>query len=307
MTKVSKQKSRRLMIIIGIVIIVLVLGYVGISVYIADTLTTSTPNPTDTSTTFVASDNTDVTFSAVDGIELHGWLFKNTTPNANKRVIIDVAGFGQNRTDDNYYGFFLASQLYKQGYSILLYDPRDAGSKPARRDFGQTRGNDVLGAVQFLEHNGYAPKAIGIISSSLGAVETLMVVEKLDNVGPIIIDSGIARMKPLLELRMSKDYHIPSFLFPGILFMVKTFYHQDIANINPVNHVAKVPHRTFLFLVGAKDDYVPPENSSELLKAANPQSKLVTFPLAGHAHTYRSDPNLYIKTVYKFFDQQFNQ
>ncbi len=305
MIKTINKKPGKLPFILSIVIVVFLLGYFGISFFIADTLTTSTLNPTDTASTFVEPDGTDVTFLATDGVKLQGWFFKNTTTHANNRVIIDVAGFGQNRTDDNYYGFVLAKQLYSEGYSILLYDPRDSGANPMKRDFGQNRGNDVLGAVQFLESNGFAPKSIGIIASSLGAVETMMVVEKLNDVGPIVIDSGIARMEPLLELRMAKDYHIPSLFYPGIIFMVKTFYHQDLANLNPVDHVKNVPNRIFLFLVGAKDDYVPPSNSEELLLAANHNSKLIAFPNAGHAHTYRSNPDLYMEIVSDFLDQHF--
>ena len=114
-------------------------------------------------------------------------------------------------------------------------------------------------------------------------------------------------MKPLLELRMGKDDNIPTFLYPGIFLMAKVFYHQDMQTINPAEHVSRVPNRTFLFLVGAKDNYVPTRNSEELLKDANPQSKLVISSLAGHAHTYRSDPTLYMKTIVSFFDQQFTQ
>jgi fermentation-respiration switch protein FrsA (DUF1100 family) len=306
MAKVTKQKQKRtFMIIIGIVIIVLIVGYFGISLYIADTLTQSKPNITDNASTFVAKNVQNVTFLTTDGIQLKGWLYKNTNSNTNKRIIIQVAGFTQNRSNDDYYGLFIAHDLFQQGYSILLYDPRDSGMHPLRTDFGQTRGNDVLGAVQFVEKNGYAGQNIGIVSDSLGAVETLMVVDKLENLGPIVIDSGIAQMKPLLELRMSQDHHIPSFLFPGIFLAAKVAYHIDINTINPVDQLAKVPNRVFLFLVGAKDNYVSPENSNELLKAANPASKLVIFPSAGHAHTYRSDPDLYLKTINKFFDQQF--
>jgi fermentation-respiration switch protein FrsA (DUF1100 family) len=306
MVKAAKKKSKtKLMIIIAIILVVLMVGYSGISFYIANILTSSKPNLTDNSSTFVGPDAKESTFQTVDGVTLHGWLYKNETSNANKRIIIEVAGFTQNRANDDYYGLFIAHDLYQHGYSILLFDPRESEKSSTRIDFGQNRGNDVLAAVQFAKKNGFDSHDIGIIADSLGSVATLMVIEKLQDIGPVVIDSGIARMQPLLELRLNKDYHIPSLLYPGIFFIAKTVYHQDIGAINPIDHVALVPDRQFLFLVGAKDNYVPPQNSTELLKAANPQSKLVAFPLAGHAHTYRSDPNLYLKIVYKFFDQQF--
>lgn len=302
----AKKYKYKHALLVGILLFIIILGYFGISFYIADTLTAPTPSPNDDSPTFVAPHVTDVSFPAADGILLHGWLFQNTTPNANKRIIIHVPGFSQNRADDDYYMLFIAHNLYKHGYSILLFDPRETGTPATRDDFGQTRGNDVLGAVKFTQQQGYTPGHIGIIADSLGAVATLMVVEKLQNIGPIVIDSGIARMKPEAELRLNKDYNIPPFLFPGIFLMANVFYHIDVKTINPVDHVKKVPNRVFLFLVGTGDTYVPPENSKELLKAANPVSKLVTFPGAMHVNTYRSNPTLYLKSIYTFFNQQFS-
>lgn len=305
--KIVKKTNHEFIIKIFILVVLLIiLGYFGISFYIADILTKSSPSPIFDSSTFVAQNVTNVTFPAADGIKLYGWLFKNTQPNNNNKIIIHVAGFNQNRTDDDYYMLFIAHSLYKQGYSILLFDPRESGISATREDFGQTSGNDVLGAVKFAEQDGFIPQHIGIIADSLGAVSTLMVIEKLENIGPIVLDSGIARMQPLLELRMNKDDNIPPFLFPGIFLFANIVYHIDVKNINPIDHVSKVPNRIFLFIVGAKDTYVPPYNSEELFKASNPVSKLIVFPSATHAHAYRSDPTLYLKQIYLFFNQQFS-
>jgi uncharacterized protein len=308
MTKklIKKTKHKLIIKIFLLVVLFFIVAYFGTSFYIADVLTKSSPNPTIDSSTFVASNVTYATFLAADGVILHGWLFKNTQPNNNNKIIIHVAGFNQNRADDDYYMLFIAHNLYKHGYSILLFDPRESGTSATREDFGQSSGNDVLGAVKFAEQDGFIPQHIGIIADSLGTVATLMVIEKLEDIGPIVIDSGIARMQPLLELRMNKDDNIPPFLFPGIFLFANIVYHIDIKNINPVDHLAKVPNRTFLFIVGAKDTYVPPYNSEELFNASNPASKLIIFPSATHAHAYRSDPNLYLKQIYTFFNQQFS-
>lgn len=302
----NSKKRYRLLLFLGVFLFIGIVSYFGASFYIANKLTTHSPNPTDDSPTFVAPNVAEVTFPATDGIILHGWLFQNIRSNNNKRLIIHAAGFGQNQADDDYYALFIAHDLYQQGYSILLYNPRENGTPATRDDFGQTRGNDVLGAVHFVEQNGYAPGHIGIIADSLGAVATLMVVDKLNAIGPIVIDSGISRMQPLLELRMNKDKGIPPFLFPGIFLVTKAIYQIDVKNINPVDHVALVPNRTFLFLVGAKDNYIPTENSETLFKAANPASKIVVFSSAGHVHTYRSDPMQYLTEIYTFFNQQFS-
>lgn len=303
MVKKTIRKNRYIFLLI--IVLLIIAAYFGIAYYIANTLTASKPNPTDDSPTFVAPHVTEVSFPTADGVVLHGWLFKNNQLNNNNRIIIHVAGFNQNRSDNDYYTLFIARDLYQRGYSVLLYDPRESGTPAMRQDFGQARGNDVLGAVQLAKENGFAHQNIGIIADSLGTVATVTVVEKLHDIGPIVIDSGIAKMKPLMELRMSEDHNIPTFLFPGIFFMVKNFYNIDAENINPIENIARVPDRTFLFLVGAKDDYIPIVNTEELFKAANPKSTLVVFPKAKHAHTYRSDPSLYLQTIYTFFDQQF--
>ncbi len=299
------HKSNRVIKIFLLIIAILFIGYFGVSLYIANNLIKSAPNPSDDSPTFVAPQVANVTFLATDGINLHGWFFQNTRPNTNNRIIIFVSGIGQNKADSDYYALFIAHNLYQEGYSILLYDPREIEPQVLINDLGQTRGNDVLGAVQFAEQKGYEPKNIGIIADSLGTAAVLMVVEKLNTVGPIVIDSGIARMQPVVEHLMASEHGIPSFLYPGVLFLGKVIYHIDIGNINPVNHVKKVPNRAFLFLIGTNDNVVPIENSTELLKAANPASKLVTFSGATHVNTYRSNPTLYLNSVNTFFNQQF--
>ena len=287
------------------IVIILCIGYFGFSFYVADTLTKPTLNPNDDSPSFVAPDVATVTFSATDGIPLPGWLYQNTLPNANKRIIIMVSGNGQNRANDDYYALFITHTLYQEGYSVLMYDPREIGTHETRDDFGQTRGNDVLGAVRFVEQKGYAPKNIGIIADSLGTAAVLMVVEKLNGIGPIVIDSGIARMQQVVEHLLQTDHGVPPFFYPGIFYLAKTIYHIDINSINPVDHVKMVPNRAFLFLVGTNDKVVPIENSKELLQAADSASKLVIFPGAMHVHTYRSNPTLYLKSLNSFFNQQF--
>ena len=303
--KNPKSKKNKLIIITGAIVLILILGYFGVSLFIVNQLTQTTPNPTDDSPTFVAQNFSNVTFPAADGLALQGWLYQNKLSNANKRIIIMVSGIGQNRADDGYYALFIAHDLYQEGYSLLLYDPRETGTQVTRDDFGQTRGNDVLGAVQFVEQNGFASRDIGIIADSLGTAAVLMVVDKLNDIGPIVIDSGIARMQPVVENLMVTEHGIPQFFFPGIFFLARTIYHIDISTINPIDHVAKVPDRVFLFLAGTNDNVVPIKNSNELLQTANAASKLVLFPSAQHVNTYRSNPDLYLKSVNAFFNQQF--
>lgn len=302
---VIKTNPKSIYQIIFLVLVVLVAGYFSISFFIADALTAATPNPTDDSPNFVASNVSNITFPAADGIKLHGWFYQNTNANANKRIIIQVVGIGQNRSNDGYYGLFISHDLYEHGYSILLYDPRESGNPPTRNDLGQTRGNDVLGAVQFAKEKGYAPQNIGIIADSLGTVAILMVVDKLNDIGPIVIDSGIARMQPEAKLLMSREHGVPSFFFPGTFLMARIFYHLDLTNINPIDHVKKVPNRVFLFLIGTNDTIVQVKDSTELQQAANPASKLIKFQGASHIETYRSNPTLYLQSVYTFFKQQF--
>lgn len=279
-------------------VIILIVVYLGISYFIASKITEPTARHIDISADFVSPNFKNVSFKTEDNLLLKGWLFEPKR----KKVIIFVSGILDNRTNAGYYGADLTRELLAKGYGVLLYDTRARGESG-----GTVRGKneelDVIAAVNYLKQKGVEPKNIGIISFSSGASATLMAIDKINDIGPVVIDSAPTIFKHVTDNILIKEQHIPSFIIPGVYFMTKYAFGVDINSINPIEHVVKVPDRVFLYLHCANDTSILPENSKELLVKSNSKSKLVFFPKCSHVETYKKNPEMYRKEVFSFLDQ----
>ncbi len=282
------------------VIFLIISIYLGISYYIASKITEKTAPNIDVSSDFIGSNSKDITFNTSDNLMLKGWWFEPER----KKVIVFVSGILDNRTNGGYYGVDLTRELLNKGYGVVLYDTR------AR---GQSQGNvrvkneelDVVAVVDYLKHNGIEAKNIGIISFSSGASAVLMAIDKINDVGPVVIDSAPAVFRTAIDNILIKEQHIPGFIIPGIYFMTKYAFGFDIDKIRPIDHVSKVPNRVFLFLHCEHDTSITPQNSKQLLSKSNSDSKLILFPKGGHIETYKKNPEMYRKEVFSFLEQNF--
>lgn len=282
-------------------ILLLIAGYFGVSYFISSKITERTAENIDVSADFIAPNSQNVSFKTSDNLLLKGWFFEPKR----EKVIVFVSGILDNRTNAGYYGVILARELLEKGYGVLLYDTRARGQSQ-----GNVRGKneelDVIAAVNFIKQKGIESKNVGIISFSSGASATLTAIEKINDIGPVVIDSAPAIFKTATDNILINEQHVPQFLIPGVYFVTKKFFGVDIASIRPIDHVAKVPSRVFLYLHCANDTSIPPENSKKLLAVSNPKSRLVLFPNCGHIETYKKNPNLYRAKVFTFLEKQFN-
>lgn len=284
------------------IIVILVILYFGTSYYIAGKITERAAPNIDVSADFIAPNSQDISFKTSDNLLLKGWFFEPQR----EKVIIFVSGILDNRTNAGYYGVLLTRELLAKDYGVLLYDTRAKGESQ-----GNVRGKneelDVIAAVNFLKKRGVEPKNIGIIAYSSGGSATLMAIDKINEIGPVVIDSAPAVFKTSLDNILINEQHVPKFILPGVYLMTKKFFGVDIASIRPIDQVLKVPDRVFLYLHCANDKSITPENSKELLAKSNPKSKLVLFPKGGHIETYKKNPDLYRREVFGFIDSQFSK
>ena len=298
---VNKTKGGKIFLVI---FIIAALFYFGLSLYVANAMTSPLARRLEISPEVISKKYEKVSFNATDGVRLKGWLFRNDS----KNLIIMVAGLLPNRANVEYLTPMIAEELIEANYSILLYDTRAHGlSEGSRVGYGSVEGNDVVGAVRFAKAKGFGPKNIGIIADSTGAISTLMVIDQLKEVGPIVLDSTATRFKPLISDRLWKEKLIPPFFHPTIFFFDKIFFGVDLSIIRPIDKIKLAPERKFLFLHGAKDETIPLKNSQELLTAANKESRLVVFAGGNHIETYKSDPDLYRKEVYSFLETELGK
>lgn len=287
--------------IIPLVIVIIMVIYLGFSLFVANSLTSPLSVRIDTSAKVISEDFENIQFKASDGLELKGWFF----PSYSDKVIVFVTGLIANRINTEYLGPMIARELIEDGYNVLMYDTRAHGESGGKRvGFGSKEGNDVVGAIKFIETKGFDPKSIGIIADSTGAISTLMVIDQLKDIGAIVLDSTATKFQPVIGDRLWKEKHVPPFFDPAIFFFTKDLFGVDLASVRPIDKISLDPNRKFLFLHGALDKTIPLKNSQELLARANKQSKLVVFENGSHIETFKSDPTLYRKEVYQFLDQE---
>ena len=123
----------------------------------------------------------DVTFNAIDGVTLSGWLIKGSTD----KVIIQ-SHFGVQCSRSGYRpkgmmkGYdkdieFLrqAKYLNEAGYTVLMYDFRNHGCSGEGTvpfiTWGQEEGKDVTAAVRYISnHPDYRNASIGLLSICMG-------------------------------------------------------------------------------------------------------------------------------------------
>lgn len=284
-------------VIIFTILLLLVTTYLGVSAYIASVLSVQNPSPLKYDKDKIGR-GTEVVFKASDGLQLAGWYF----PGTNDKAIIFVHGAGnQNRANEVYGTPEIAKYFLAQGYTILLFDLRGTGqSQEARISFGQNESKDVAGAFEYLVRQEYKPESIGIIGDSLGAIATIMASDVVHTAGGIVLDSPASEVRPIVSYIMAKEHHIPGFLHPTIYLWAKILYNVDVDSVKPIDHIGKMKETPLLFLQADEDTLIPPINSEELMTKVN-KGRGVVFSHTKHGETYKTLPDLYLKTVSEFF------
>lgn len=287
-------------IILGLIVLLLIV-YFGFSLLVANEMTKRMAPRLDVSPTMVSENYEDIEFKSTDGLTIKGWLFKADSD----KLVVMVAGLLPNRINTDYYAMWIAKDLVEEGYNVIMYDPRAHGKSEGNRvSYGRFEGNDILGAVELAKERGLKPENIAILADSTGAISTLMIVDQLNNVGALIIDSATTDFKPIIIDRLWVEKKVPPFFAPGIFSFTDKVFGLDVSGIKPIEKLSLVPERKFLFLHGRLDETIPVEEGQKLFEASNPESKLVIFPNGDHIETFKSDPDLYRKEVFGFLSNE---
>jgi dipeptidyl aminopeptidase/acylaminoacyl peptidase len=241
----------------------------------------------------------DVRFPARGGdAEIAAWYLPQPTRSA---ALVMAHGKDSSRTREHARkNTQLLSELYRSGFTILTIDLRGHGqSSDARFSFGLNEHRDVLGAVDFLRAEGFAPGRIGLHGVSMGGASVLYAAAREPAVGAVVTDCAFAEIEPVIRASWRERTGLPTAVIPAARLLGRAWLGYDILGARPIDEVPRIAPRKLLILHGGADALVPVAHGQRL-HAALPGSELVIFPDIRHASLYHQQPAEYVRRVSAF-------
>lgn len=227
----------------------------------------------------------DFSWTAPDGLTIHGWLVTPPGPGPHP-VIMQVHGGPVWFTRPIYIGRSALSHMaLAAGYALFQPNPRGSsgrGQAFARLVFGDMGGGDThdyLSGLDALEKAGIIdPKRIGVTGGSYGGYISSWLITQ---------DQRFAASVPVAPVTNWVSQHLTC----NVPTFCQTFLDDEISNPtgkyftrSPVHHAGRVKTPT-LNICGALDKITPPGQALEFhraIQSAGVESVLLTYPLDGH-------------------------
>jgi alpha-beta hydrolase superfamily lysophospholipase len=288
-----------------IVILVAALVYFVVGAVAALTLTKAGDHPqyTDDPATFGLAFE-DVRFrSRMDHLQIAGWFIPNRGA---ERAIILV--HGRDASKQNAISGKLpqlAAELHGAGLALLMIDLRGHGESEGKRyTFGVHERRDVLGAVDFLVEQGFAPGQIGVLGISLGGAAVIGAAVEEAAIGAIVVESTFADINMLVQPKWKAESGLPLFFLPGVFLMWQLLIGFDLRKVKPVEELAKISPRPILVLHSQADQDVDVAHALAI-KNAIPEVDLVIFEDCSHAELFRDKPEDYLAALIPFLRKKW--
>ena len=280
------------------------IAYAGISLVVADAVTRPYRRALASSPAVFGLDYEDVTFpSTGDAIPLSGWFLPAA---GSDRVVLIVHGRNSSRTGDSGELVAHAAALVERGYNVLAFDFRGHGeSGGLRYTLGTAEQRDVLGAVAYLEAQGFAPARMGFWAHSMGAATVLLAAAASPAVHTVVADSSFARLDDLLAEQLPRTSGLPAVFNPPILFFARVVFGSDASLVNPEDAVADMPPDSLFIIHAEGDRLIPVDHAHRIAAAAGPAVyDFWIFPGSQHDQVTAAAPDQYRERVLAFLDQR---
>mgnify|MGYP003287919114 CR=1 FL=1 len=237
-----------------------------------------------------------VSITARDGLHLVGryYHFKDNAP-----VQILFHGYRSNGRREFSGNNRIAAEL---GFNAIVVDERAHGKSGGHTiTFGIKERYDCLAWAQYAAQRFGPDIPIILTGVSMGAATVLMAssLPLPKNVAAIIADCPYSSPGEIIR-KVSTDVKLPPTLaYPFVVIGALVFGRFKLWETSPVEAVrrTRIP---ILLIHGDDDRFVPCEMSSKIYAACTSAAELVIFPGAGHALSYFTDTELYLKTVRDF-------
>jgi pimeloyl-ACP methyl ester carboxylesterase len=233
-------------------------------------------------------------------ITLEGWY--STHPEA-ATTIIFVHGLGSNRLVSG--AVALASRLWQQGFSTLLFDLRGHGtSDDGKVSGGYFEQNDLLGAYDFLMTKGVASEDIGVIGFSMGAATSVLGVCQEPEIRALVADSPFANASDLIAQEVSRKTPVPKWIvplfIPGTELASNLLHGIKLGELDPESAVGDIDY-PILLIHGTEDTRIPVDQGIRVHAAAHPDSGRWLVPGVDHVDAFLTYPDEYTERVVAYF------
>ncbi|MBC8160062.1 MAG: alpha/beta fold hydrolase [Roseiflexaceae bacterium] len=219
------------------------------------------------------------------------------------RAIIIAHGVGGCRGKEFTVGSLdLVAQLVGSGFTVLMLDLRGHGaSDAARMTYGIRERHEVLGAVDWLLAQGYAPGAIGVLGASMGGVAGMGAAGEEPAIGALISDSACADFQAMISLHFRRQSKLPLVFLPGALLIGRLLIGENLARLRPHELLRKLNRLPVLIIHAQGDRLVPVEHAHTLAQAGD--AELWVTDSSRHLGSFGADPRAYSQRVIQFFER----
>lgn len=233
-----------------------------------------------------------VRFASRDGTPLEGWW----VPSQNKRGVILLHGFGENRL-----GMVpIAKILVEHGFGVLLFDLRAHG-----RDvspfcaWGWLETADVQGAVDYvLQQTGV--ERLGLYGFSLGGQIAVRTAAQEPRVRAVVADGAIPAV--LRDHTFGNRFQmLRQWVWLWLVYTTQGL----LLGLRPPRGVAAMIHQLhprplLLISTGRRDER---NNNREFAKRAGEKAMLWELPLLRHGSAVEASPDLYKQKLWATFEK----
>ena len=240
-----------------------------------------------------------VQFDARDGrASIAGWYLP-AAPRQGAVILVHGAA-SHPESADTAPDHALAQRLREAGMSVLAIDLRgQGGSSPARASYGWHERHDVLGAVDYLLEQGYAPGRIGVLGVSLGASTAVLAAADEPAIGALVADSAYARVDQIVERQYATQSPLMPFFLPGALLIGWLWLGVNLRRVQPLASMPRLRGRPVLVIHSHGDRFVPASDAMAMAQACGGECWRTDGD--GHTGSYRALPLAYEVRVLSFF------
>ena len=237
-------------------------------------------------------EKTDYQVTSYDGYVLNVELIRNPVP-ADKYILLSH-GYTDNR-----FGSLKYTKMYLDlGFNVIVYDLRGHGeNEPTFCTYSARERKDLIVLIQDCRDR-YQPAILGIHGESLGAATAIACLEEKPQIDFVVADCGFSDISNVLKGGV-KSMHLPEGLVSLASVCARLRYGYSYDMMRPIDSLAdnEVP---ILFIHGAEDSFILPENSERMEKETKGYSELHLIPEATHAASVLTAPAEYKEIVAAF-------